>query len=717
MADKLPDEVSLGTSRLIDEAIKIQREFGHEELAVNHLLVMVFQRNGSMAKTMIHDLDVPTKLREVRDLLNNGHTGTALNRLALVRHLQESAISRGRLVASELDYVAVVLGVAGYSLESKTISPGDIRVTGSYSPTTSARATPLLDTFGRDLTAEATAGRFPELIGRERELQLMVETLCRRTKRNPLLVGPAGVGKTAIVEGLARLIADGTGPQSLDGKRVISLQPSSLVAGTGYHGDLEKRIQGILDEASNDEIILFIDEVHAVIGAGGSIGATDIASQIKPALARGNIACIGATTDEEYRKYFERDKALERRFQPILIQEMSREETLQVLNILQAEIAETKGIDVLDATLRWLVDFADQFMRNRNFPDKAVDLFDQVVAQAVSKDEKRVRQADAESVASTMIGMPVTMEDGIVGLRSGLLARRLLSEFDAEALCNRLAVTLRNLDIRNVRPDAVLLLVGETAGLAGQLGETIAESLYGSASRVVDIDFGRFYQPSDITILLGAGPSYVGYNEPVAIHRLIQIPWSVLVCRNVHACHPYATVILEQALSEGFFTDSSGRKIYLSNAVVILTSEETQDPSRPRRLGFLRSEDDTEDGYDKVSPDISRGLLDQVDIVSDSLDEPAEQNSSWITNSLLLPFSMSYSNRGLELEFDESVVQSLIARIEEGENLRSNERYLESELAPKLISLLPKGAESSPVRLQVLHQGTSFIVRRIQNED
>ena len=265
-----------------------------------------------------------------------------------------------------------------------------------------------------------------------------------------------------------------------------------------------------------------------------------------------------------------------------------------------------------------------------------------------------------------------------------------------------------------MRPDAVLLLVGEAAGVAGQLSETIAESLYGSSSRVVDIDFGRFYQPSDVSMLLGAPPSYVGYNEPVAIHRLIQIPWAVLVCRNVHICHPYATAILEQALSEGFFTDSSGRKIYLSNAVVILTGEDTQGPSRPRRLGFLRSEDDTEDGYDKVSPDISRGLLDQVDIICDSRGEPAEQNSSWITNSLLLPFSVSYSNRGLELEFDESVVQSLIARTEEGENLRDSERYLESELAPKLIALLPKEEGSGPVRLQVLHQGTGFIVRQIQ---
>ncbi|HHU87454.1 MAG: AAA family ATPase [Pelotomaculaceae bacterium] len=238
---------------------------------------------------------------------------------------------------------------------------------------------------------EACKGKLRRLVGREEEIQLIIETLCRRTKRNPILVGPAGSGKTAIIEGLANKIVLGKVPKELRNVFVYELQPSVLVAMAAEDGGLEKVIKEMLAEASQPDVILFFDEVHTIIGSGGLPGTTDIASMLKPPLARGDIACIAATTEDEYYRFIEPDPALARRFQPIRVQELSAEETLQVVSSLRDELRISRKVRVSDYVLRWLVYFAQQFIKNRHFPDKAVDLLEhgEITAEIAEIKEKQ----------------------------------------------------------------------------------------------------------------------------------------------------------------------------------------------------------------------------------------------------------------------------------------------------------------------------------------
>ena len=430
--------------------------------------------------------------------------------------------------------------------------------------------TSALNFFGRDLTRAAREGKLSPLVGREAELQLVIETLLRRTKRNPVLVGPAGVGKTAIVEGLAQLIVAGRVPDLLQGVRLIALQPSALVAGASMPGELENRMQSILAEASQEGIILFIDEVHALIGAGGTAGTGDLASQLKPALARGDLACIAATTDEEYRRFIETDSALERRFQPVRVEEPTVDQTLQVLNKLGSELARLRRVEITDGVLAYLVQFADQHMRNRQFPDKAVDLLEQCVAHALAQNKRAVDVTDAEAVAQRTAGMPLNLGSRLSDLTVQLTDRALLTPADIEMLVSHLQVTLSGLCLRPVRPDAVVLLTGPAVANSEKLAETIAGVLYGSERRVVALDFGRFTSPSDISLLVGAPPGYVGYSDTLPMHRVAQLGWCVVLGTNVHACHPQVLEVFAQALASGYLTESRGRRIYLSDAIVLL---------------------------------------------------------------------------------------------------------------------------------------------------
>ena len=285
------------------------------------------------------------------------------------------------------------------------------------------------------------------------------------------------------------------------GRGCLAIQPSTLVAGASVLGEVEKRMKAIIDEASQEAILLFIDEVHSIMGAGGREGTSDIASLLKPALARGALACIAATTDDEYRKFIETDSALERRFQPIRVQEMTAQQTLAVLAALRDDYAATRGVRVSDDVLSWLLDFSGRFLRNRYFPDKAVDLLEQCVAHAIAHSKTAVDQTTARTVAQRIVGMPIAIEERESTLREALLERALLTEEEVRSLVNRLRVTMRGLDLRPSRPNAIILLIDEVAENGEAVATAISEALFGAAERVVNIDFSRFTQAHDITML------------------------------------------------------------------------------------------------------------------------------------------------------------------------------------------------------------------------
>jgi ATP-dependent Clp protease ATP-binding subunit ClpC len=563
----------------------------------------------------------------------------------------------------------------------------DYQIEMDRTPTAKAR-TPTLDFFGRDLTRAAQEGKLSPLVGREPELQLVIETLLRRTKRNPVLVGPAGVGKTAIVEGLAQLIVAGRVPQLLRGVRLIALQPSALVAGAGMPGELESRMQRLLAEASQEGIVLFIDEVHSLIGAGGMAGTGDLASQLKPVLARGDLACIAATTDEEYRRFIETDAALERRFQPVRVEEPTLEQTLKVLAKLGEELARLRQVEIAEGVIAYLVQFADQHLRNRQFPDKGVDLLEQCVAHAVAQSKRVVNRADADAVSERTVGMPLSLGDRLADLAARLADRGLLTPGDSEALINHLQVTLPGLDLRPVRPDAVVLLTGSAAANSHKLAETIAEVLFGSDRRLVLIDFGRFANPADISLLVGAPPGYVGYSDALPMHRVGDLGWCVLLGTNLHACHPQVREVFAQALASGYLTESRGRRIYLSDAVVLLTTDLEAEAVQLLGLGGVR---DVQVALVRQAAGRALGetLMDQCNLIVTAVGKPALLDQRrWLQNRLTADLSARYGQRGIDLRWHESVVDWLLAQ--GGANAGSGdwERLVDDRLSPLLVRFL-----------------------------
>ena len=744
-----------GASRLAEEAEGQRVRCRHPHLGAYHWLLALLQRHATMAESLTNGLDARATLRFAEERLAGGDTGPAAEQAALLDAAAQRARARNRDRTAERDLAAAILHAAGYALLDDPLSPHTVSAAitprardqagasaavpltipvssstpaapvgavnevsappDSYQPR-SRRPTPVLEQFGRDLTRAALEGKLPPLVGRAEELQLVIETLCRRTKRNPVLIGPAGVGKTAIVEGLAARIVRGEVPPTLAGLRVIAVQPSSLVAGASVFGEVEKRIKAVLAEASQDGVVLFIDEVHSIIGAGGHVGTGDFASLLKPALARGDLACIAATTDDEYRRFIEPDTALERRFQPVRVQELSAAQTLEILVTLREEFARGQGVSVPDALLETLVEFAQEFLRNRHFPDKAVDLLEQVVAHAVTAGKAEVTREDAEEVAQRMVGMPLALNERLGALRGRLSQRALLPEEQIETLLSRLEITLRSLDLRPSRPSAVLLLVGEAARNCAPLAETIAETLFGSTERIVGVDFTRFTQPHDVSMLLGAPPGYVGYSERLPLDPVTQMPWCVLLCEGIDGCHPQVLEVLRQALEDGILTDARGKRTYLSDAVVLLTAD--IDPQSGRRLGFGPQDSAPEvDARHAAEESLGRDLVEECDLVCVGAPTSGQAQRLWLHHRLLTDLAERYRRQGVLLVWDETLIDWMLNLEEAGEGRHHWERLIDERLSPVLIRHLPNhvsaaGEESEPPTLRIRAENGNVVVER-----
>ncbi len=693
-----PKVLTVGAQKLVEAADRLRVEAKQEQLTLHHWLLALLERHGPMAEALVHDLKAADLRRQFHERVLKGEQGPPLGADEVVNQAREHAHARGKELANEHDLAAVLLSAAGYQVSAPVWAgpgaPAGQAVAPAASATYRPRATkptPALDFFGQDLTRQALQDKLSPLVGRDAELALVIETVCRRTKRNPVLVGPAGVGKTAIVEGLAQRIVRGEVPGPLRGVRLVALQPSSLVAGAAAAGELEKRLEALLKEAEQDGIILFIDEIHTLIGAGGMPGTTDLANQIKPALARGDLACIAATTDEEYRRFIETDAALERRFQPVRVEELTATQTREVLGKLGEELGRLRQVRIAPEVCPYLVNFADQYQRNRQFPDKAVDLLEQCVAHAVAQGKNIVEVTDAEVVAQRTIGMPLGQVDQLPQLAATLAERGLMASADLEQLVNRLQVTLRGLDLRPVRPNAVVLLAGQAAANAEQVAETVAEVLFGSARRIVAIDFGRFTNAADVSLLLGAPPGYIGYSDMLPMHRLAQMTWCVLLGTNLHACHPQVREVFTQALSSGYLTESRGRRIYLSDAIVILTAD--LDLSTAQPFGFMQTQGvgGTPAARRAAEAALGSTLVGQCTLVTAQAGSPgAPDRRRWFQEHLATDLSARFRQSGLELRWDETVIDWLATQAGPEGGPAEWERLVDDRLCPLLVRHMPR---------------------------
>ncbi|HEY2075651.1 MAG TPA: ATP-dependent Clp protease ATP-binding subunit [Streptosporangiaceae bacterium] len=564
--------------------------------------------------------------------------------------------------------------VAGQMLAGARLTPEALQAAlvghGRRPPGQGGRSdTPTLDEFGRDLTAMAREGRIDPVIGRDNEIEQTIEVLSRRGKNNPVLIGEAGVGKTAIVEGLAQRIVNEEVPQTLSSKRVVQLELSGVVAGTRYRGDFEQRLKTIIDEIRehSDQLIIFIDELHTLVGAGaGAEGGVDAGNMVKPALARGELHVAGATTLDEFRKNIEKDAALARRFQPILVPEPTVDDTVAILRGLRDRYEAHHQVRYTDEALLAAVELSDRYITDRFLPDKAIDLIDQAGArvrlrmktpsidlrdlerqaeqlirdkeQAVaseqyeqasrlrdqieelrnrinrlSQDESVVPQvtvADIADVVSRSTGVPVQQlteeeKDRLLSLERYLHERVIGQDEAVTAVAESIRRSRAGLGDPN-RPVGSFLFLGPTGVGKTELARALAEAMFGSEDRMVRVDMSEFQERHTVSRLVGAPPGYVGYEEAGQLTEAVRRrPYSVILLDEIEKAHPDVFNILLQVLEDGRLTDGQGRTVDFKNTLLIMTSNLGSDliTRRGAVLGFAGDRAASEAGQQDVLQD------------------------------------------------------------------------------------------------------------------
>ena len=453
--------------------------------------------------------------------------------------------------------------------------------------------TPALTKYGRDLTLQAAKGELDPVIGRQVEIDRVVQILSRRKKNNPILIGEPGVGKSAIVEGLALRIAGKEIPMP-EGKRIISLDIASMVAGTTYRGQFEERIKTVIKELNDHpEIILFVDEIHTLIGAGNAQGSLDAANILKPALARGEVQCIGATTLSEYRTSIEKDGALERRFQKVIVQPTSLDETYTILTRLSDTYAQFHHVHYTPEALRACVNLTDRYITDRYFPDKAIDAMDEAgackmeIRKQALEDNKSVNdesaaaveitESDVARVVSQMSGVPVQRVAQAEGERlrqmSAVLQQRVIGQDEAVQKVVK-AIQRSRMGLRDPRkPIGTFFLLGPTGVGKTHLAQCLAEEMFGSRNAIVRFDMSEYMEKHTVSLLVGAPPGYVAHEDGGKLTEAVRRkPYSIVLFDEIEKAHPDIFNVLLQVMDEGRLTDRQGHVVDFKNTIIILTS-------------------------------------------------------------------------------------------------------------------------------------------------
>lgn len=450
---------------------------------------------------------------------------------------------------------------------------------------TSKTGTPALDKYGRDLTAQARNGELDPVVGRQAEIERVVQILSRRKKNNPILIGEPGVGKSAIVEGLALRIESGEAA-TLAGKRIVSLDIASMVAGTTYRGQFEERMKSVINELhKHPEIILFVDEIHTIMGAGNAQGSLDAANILKPALARGEVQCIGATTITEYRKSIEKDGALERRFQKVMVQPTSAEETYAVLTRISEVYGAFHHVQYTEEALHACVKLTDRYITDRFFPDKAIDAMDEAGAWKGSQAKKqegdetmvKVTEADVAFVVSRMSGVPVQRVAQAEGeqLRqmSEVIKQRVIGQDKAIDTIVK-AIQRSRMGLRNPnKPIGTFFLLGPTGVGKTHLAQCLAEEMFGNRDAIVRFDMSEYIEKHTVSLLVGAPPGYVAHEEGGKLTEAVRRKtYSIVLFDEIEKAHADIFNILLQVMDEGRLTDRQGRVVDFRNTIIIMTS-------------------------------------------------------------------------------------------------------------------------------------------------
>ena len=440
--------------------------------------------------------------------------------------------------------------------------------------------TRVLDQYGRDLTQLAAGGGTDPVVCRDREIKRVIQILSRRTKNNPVLVGEPGVGKTAVAEGLAQRVARGEVPDSLRGMRIVTLDVASMLAGTKYRGDFEDRVKAVIREIRRaGDVIVFIDELHTLVGAGSAEGAIDASNIIKPALGRGEIQVIGATTLEEYRRHIEKDAALERRFQPVNVPEPSCEECVKMLSALRGGLESHHALRISDEAVTAAVRLSARYINDRFLPDKAIDLLDEAASRVRMEGgrDRVVGRDDVAEVVSAWTGMPaaaVTEDEGRRLLRlEDALHERVVGQDEAVTAVAR-AIRRSRVGLADPRrPVGSFLFLGPSGVGKTELCRALAGAVYGDEKALIRLDMSEYMEKHAVSRLIGSPPGYVGYDEGGQLtERVRRRPWSVVLFDEIEKAHEDVYNLLLQIMDDGGLTDSTGRRADFRNTIVVMTS-------------------------------------------------------------------------------------------------------------------------------------------------
>ncbi len=449
--------------------------------------------------------------------------------------------------------------------------------------------TPFLDKYSRDIVQMVHEGKVDPIIGRNDEVRRVLQILARKTKSNPVLIGEAGVGKTAVAFGLARRIYEERVPDALKDKRILELALSSMVAGAKHRGEFEERLEGVVKETMADpSIILFIDEIHQLVGAGDSRGGMDASNILKPALARGELRVLGATTTDEFRKYIEKDPALERRFQPVLVGEPSEEEALEMLKGIRKRFETHHGVQFTDEALAVAVSLSVRYLPDRNLPDKAIDLIDESAARM--KTRSGIFTLDEQGRASLVVtkdivaevvadwtGIPVQRmseqeSTRLLQMESELAGRVVGQDHAVAAVAQAIRVVRVGLVAPN-RPAGVFLFMGPSGVGKTELAKGLADFLFGDPAEMVRLDMSEYHDKHSVSRLIGSPPGYVGHDEEGQLTRAVRTkPYCVVLLDEVEKAHPEIFDLFLQVFDDGRLTDSKGRTVNFTNTLIVMTS-------------------------------------------------------------------------------------------------------------------------------------------------
>ena len=702
---------------------------GHSYVGTEHLLLGILRERAGLGARILRDRGLSE--HSLKDAISraNGTGEPGVPTQGLTKHawqaIEKAASDAARLGHSYIGTEHLLLGIlrqpdcgGARALAAAGLSVNDIYTdilavfgTGSFKPrsqppvqpkaTVKHSETRVLDQYSRDLTMLAASGSFDPVIGRDEEIRRSVQILSRRSKNNPVLIGEPGVGKTAVAEGIAAYIAGSDAPDSMAGKRLVALDLPALLAGTKYRGDFEERVKAVLKDVKKaGDVILFIDEMHTMIGAGSAEGAIDAANILKPALGRGEVQIIGATTPEEYRRHIEKDAALERRFQPVKIAEPSRGDSLKMLGAVRQSLEKHHGVKISDAALTAAVDLSARYINDRFLPDKAIDLADEAAAHIRVSGGGLVTAEDIAGVVSMWTGIPVANLSADETKRlcnmESILHRRVIGQNEAVTAVSR-AIRRGRVGLSDPnRPIGSFLFLGPTGVGKTELCRALAEAVFGESDAMIRLDMSEYMEKHAVSKLIGSPPGYVGYEDGGQLtERVRRKPWSVVLFDEIEKAHEDVWGILLQIMDDGRLTDSAGRVVSFRNTIIVMTSNvgaKSISDGRPR-MGF------TPDGGDeaqlmraRINEELRRTFkpefLNRIDetIVFRRLSR-AEIRS--IAERMLLTVAERFKALGMTLSVPDQVVDFLAERgYDEKYGARPLRRAIRSMIEDKAAELM-----------------------------